>query len=330
MKVVITGGAGFIGGRLTSALLHHHNAEVFWFDSFITCSLADRQLQPNSYDIQEVSSTSESLKSKTVGVIKADIRNFEEMQRRVSSADFIIHLAANTGVQPSFMDPLMDLSVNITGTYNILRLSKELGVRRTVLASSAAPMGASTDLPFHEGSLPKPTSPYGASKLAAESYASVFNQTLGLDVTALRFSNIYGPGCENKGSVVSAMIKQGVREGQVVINGNGLQTRDLLYVDDLVQMIIATLLSKRPKLNSLYQLGTGQETAILRLAELVSDELESQLGKKVSITYAAPLLGDVARNFADVKKFECEIERIEKTNLVTGIERTVNYLKDLL
>lgn len=171
--------------------------------------------------------------------------------------DAIVHLVARTGVVDSIEDPRGDAEVNVLGTLNALLAACDGGAGAFVFASSGAPLGSAAP-PGHEGLAPRPLSPYGASKLAGEGLCSAFGGSYGLSATALRFTNVYGPYSYHKGSVVALCLKRIMDGDPLVVYGDGEQTRDFLYVNDLCDAAIATI-ARRPTAG-LYQLGTGTET----------------------------------------------------------------------
>ena len=166
----------------------------------------------NGFTPRIVSSTDERLRAFEVGIICGDVTSLDLLKQKVTRADYILHLAANTGVQNSLASPINDCQTNIIGTLNLLELSRSLDVDTFAHASSAAPLGASTLLPHTEKSLPIPVSPYGVSKLAGEGYVSVYRTTFNLNAVSLRFSNVYGEGCFHKTSVVSKMAEVCLRK----------------------------------------------------------------------------------------------------------------------
>ena len=165
-----------------------------------------------------------------------DIRNREGLRKIVSGSSAVVHLAAQTGVIPSLEDPAFDMEQNVGGTLNLLEACRIAGTPRFVLASSSAPLGEQ-EPPIDESKVPRPLSPYGASKLAGEGYCSAYAGSFGLETIALRFSNVYGPRSTYKGSVVAKFIKNILSGIPLTIYGSGGQTRDFIYVEDLCDAI---------------------------------------------------------------------------------------------
>ena len=239
MNWLITGGCGFIGGNLCSELLRDNFNSIRIIDNmkYGVSALLERTpvLDPKS---------GEGLTWEAGAVIvDGDVRDQQIALDVCRGADVIIHLAANTGVGPSVDDPLIDLDINVQGTANYLMAAKENGVKRFVFASSGAPAGNVTP-PIHEDIVPRPVSPYGASKLAGEAYCSAFYNSYKIETVALRFSNVYGPYSGSKGSVVAKMLRSLLAGDKIQVNGDGNQTRDFIFVGDLVAAIIAAVHAK--------------------------------------------------------------------------------------
>jgi len=245
--VLITGGAGFVGSNLARALLASY-ADVRVLDDFgaVTTNYLD------GLDVRR---------------IDANIEDPETVRRAVKGADAVVHLAAMSGVAPSVAHPERDFAVNVQGTFNVLDAVRRAGVPRVVFASSGAVL-AGAKPPLHEGLLPDALSPYGASKLYGEVALQAFQSVYGFTGIVLRFSNLYGPNCDHKRSVVAEFLRRAMRGRSLVIYGNGRQTRDFLHVDDVCR---AVAISLRSPSSGVFQLGTGVETSIARLANLVQD-----------------------------------------------------------
>ena len=177
----------------------------------------------------------------------------------------MIHLAANTGVLPSIQDPTADCSTNVLGTLNFLEASRKSAVKRFDFASSGAPLGEQT-APIHEEMVARPISRYGASKLAGEAYCSAYCGSFGLETVALRFGNVYGPRSNDKGSVVAKFVKHIIAGKPLTIYGDGNQSRDFVYVEDLVQAVLLAL--ERPGIGGeIFQIATYKEHTVLEVAE---------------------------------------------------------------
>jgi UDP-glucose 4-epimerase len=243
----------------------------------------------------------------------------------VTGADVVVHLAANTGVQPSIANPLRDCQTNVIGILNCLEAARHGGVRRFVFASSGAPIGL-CEPPITETSAPRPASPYGASKLAGEAYCCAYTSSFGLPTVALRFSNVYGPYAWRKGSVVAKFIKTAMAGGELVVNGDGSQTRDFIFVDDLTDAIMVAA-TREGVDGELFQVSTGIETSISGLLELLRPKLLAIGVPAVRTRYGERISGDVLRNYADPSKARRMLGWSPRHALSDGLDRTVAWFK---
>ena len=240
----------------------------------------------------------------------------------VEGADVVVHLAANTGVQPSIRSPRMDLETNVFGTFNMLEAARRAGTHSFVFASSGAPTG-NVRPPIHEDVPCRPLSPYGASKLAGEGYCSAYFWSYGLHTVSLRFSNVYGPWSTHKGSVVALLIRQAFAGEPWVLNGDGAQTRDFIFIDDLVDAVIAAAGFHGG--GEIFQVATGRETSVRQLAELLAHRCEEDFGIVPQITFGPPLQGDMPQNFASIAKARRLLGWAPKWTIEDGIAATVRW-----
>jgi UDP-glucose 4-epimerase len=250
-----------------------------------------------------------------------DIKSAEAVRRAMHGVDLVVHLAANTGVGPSVEDPLADCLNNVVGTLNTLEAARQAGARRFIFASSGAPVGEVVP-PIHEEVVPRPVSPYGASKLAGEGYCSAYARTFGLETVGLRFGNVYGPGSGHKSSVVAKFIKDARTTGVLHINGDGSQTRDFIYIDDLVQAVLVAA-STRGVGGEIFQIATERETSVAEIADLVKSKLALFGIPSPRVVYEIPRKGDVARNYSDTSKARRLLGWKATTGLEIGIEKTI-------
>ncbi len=275
-RVLVTGGCGFVGVNL-GRFLTAAGCEVVAYDNLST---GDRTVaEAAGYE-----------------VLVGDVRDAGALHDAASGADAVVHLAAQTGVVQSVDDPLGDLEINVVGTMNALLAARDAGVSAFVFASSAAPLGA-IEPPGHEGIAPRPLSPYGASKLAGEGMCSAFAGSYGLATVAMRFTNLYGPECAHKGSVVAAFMRRILAGEPLTIYGDGSQTRDFLYVDDLGGAILSAL--QDPPAGELIQLGTGVETSV---RELVDHLVELFPDRPVEVRYEPTRPGEIQRSWSDISR----------------------------
>ena len=235
--------------------------------------------------------------------------------------DVIVHLAANTGVEPSVRNPRADMEANVAGTLNLLEAARRKNVKRFVFASSGAPAGE-VDPPIHEEIAPHPVSPYGASKLAGEGYCSAYYRTFGIKTVILRFGNVYGAGSSHKSSLVAKFIRQGLEGRTCEIYGDGNQTRDFIYIDDLVEAIRKAAVFKSG--GEIFQIATNREHTVNEVAKILQEEL-NQKGMTVRIAHSAPRKGDVRRNFSNTSKAKKILGWQAEVHLREGIGRTVDW-----
>lgn len=251
-----------------------------------------------------------------------DIREISGLESVLAGADAVVHLAAQTGVIPSLEGPLFDMDQNVRGTVNLLETCRSLGIRRFVFASSSAPLGEQ-DPPIDETKVPRPLSPYGASKLAGEGYCSAYAGSFGLETVTLRFSNVYGPRSTHKGSVVALFIKNILAGIPLTIYGTGGQTRDFIYIEDLCNAIGRALSAEDPRaFGSVFQIATFRETTVNELAEQLKEIAEGEGMGPVEIRYEAERAGEIRRSFSDISRARELLGYEPVHDLGTGLTRT--------
>ncbi|HET7326696.1 MAG TPA: NAD-dependent epimerase/dehydratase family protein [Nocardioidaceae bacterium] len=295
-NVLITGGAGFIGRHLAAYLTDRTDVAVTVIDNE---SLGDRK----------------HLDLTKVRFIAGDLRNRDELRSAVEGQDVVVHLAADTRVIESIADPAHNFESNVIGTFNLLELSRELGVNRIVAASTGGAILGDVEPPVHEQMAPQPTSPYGASKLMLEGYLSAYTSSYGMSGCALRFSNVYGPRSFHKGSVVAHFYKQILAGEKLVVYGDGSQTRDFLYVGDLVEAIWTAVESDA---NGAYQLGSGKPTTVNELLEL----MRTVTGRDLDVAYQDFRAGEVRDTWCEIQKARTSFGFDPATKLEDGLRRT--------
>jgi len=235
-------------------------------------------------------------------------------------------LAARAGIDDSVRDPLGTFEANVTWSLDVLEAARQAGVRRFVFASSNAAAG-DHEPPSDEMDLPRPVSPYGASKLAMEAYAGAYAATYGMTTVSLRFSNAYGPNSFHKRSVVAAWLRAALAGEPITIHGDGAQTRDLVHVDDLAAAMTAALDAPEDRVaGELFQAGTGVETTIRGLAEAVG----RAVGRDLDIVHGPARAGDVRRNVAAVAKAERQLGYRAAVTLDDGLARTAAWFASAL
>ena len=317
-KVLITGGCGFIGTSLIKKMLE--------LGGYETIRILDNFSGGTVSDLEEVSrynlATAENCITKSgVIVIEGDIRDPNVTNQSASGVDCIVHLAANTGVGPSVENPRMDMESNVIGIFNMLEAARHHDVGKFVFASSGAPAGL-VEPPIHEELPPHPISPYGASKLAGEGYCSAYYHSFNVKTTCLRFGNVYGPRSKKKASVVAKFIKLAFDGLICEIYGDGRQTRDFIYIDDLVDAII--LSARNDVGGETFQIASGLEQTVQEVAAMIADQL-SQYGITMKLIYKDPRVGDVARNYSDISKAQRILGWSPRTHLDEGLRKTIEY-----
>jgi UDP-glucose 4-epimerase len=294
---LVTGGCGFIGVNLVSRLVER-GASVRVLDNL---SLGKRKdIEPLGIDLQ-------------VG----DIRDLATMEKACQGMDIVVHLAAHTRVVESVSNPELNFEINAIGTMNVLRACRDARVKKLIFASTGGAILGEQEPPVHEGMVPRPVSPYGASKLVGEAYCSAFFGSFGLNTVALRFSNVYGPYSYHKGSVVAQFFKNLIQGEPLVIYGDGQQTRDFLYVNDLVDAILLADKSDTP--GEVFQIASGRETSIQALLATMQGVLSDLT---FDIRYELPQPGEILRNYASIEKARRMLGFDPKTRLDEGLRST--------
>lgn len=325
MKWLITGGCGFIGISLVRQLLTDGGHSIRVVDNLSVGSREDLSavcdfVEVDSDDIKRHSAIQDT---HVCELIVGDILEEELAHCATSGADVLVHLAANTGVGPSVVEPRRDCVTNVIGTLNYLESARRHNVGRFILASSGAPVGEA-DPPIHEEVVPHPVSPYGASKLAGEAYCSAYFRTYGLETTALRFSNVYGPGSRHKNSVVARFIKRALAGEALEIFGDGTQTRDFIYVDDLVAAVKQA--ATRPGVGGeVFHIATNEETTLLELVDVLLPILRAARIPDCVVQHAGVRAGDVRRSYVDTRKAAHLLGWRATTPLADGLTTTVRW-----
>jgi len=313
MKVLVTGGAGFIGSNL-AALLLAGGHEISILDDF-----------NNFYDPCIKRANIAALKN-AVRLHEADIRDEPAVQRiiREGGFDTIIHLAARAGVRPSILEPKLYIDTNINGTYNLLEAAKHHGVGRFIFASSSSIYGVIESVPFSEEMCINATiSPYAATKIAGEQLCSNYSHLYGMRCLCLRFFTVYGPG--QRPDLAIHKFTKNIHNGIAIDQyGDGSTARDYTYVDDITQGIEACLRHDDGPLHDIFNLGENQTTTLAELIALI----ERALGKKAVINRLPDQPGDVPLTYANIDKARRFLGYSPVTKIAEGIPKFVDwYLK---
>lgn len=304
MKVLITGGAGFIGSHLTERLLAAgHSVRVL--DNLST---GKRENLPDSAAVE---------------FRQGDIRDRTEVNAAVRNVDAIVHLAAVASVQASVDDPVSTHETNFDGTLYLLEAARRADIRRFLYASSAAVYGDNASLPLAEDASLKPLSPYAADKLAGEHYLTFYFNKFGLQTTAFRFFNIYGPRQDPSSpysGVISIFVERSLRGEPVTIFGDGRQTRDFVYVGDLVQLLVEAL-STPVTAGQVINVGRGRQSSLLDLLAV----LEQLTNRPVARQHAPARVGDIVHSCADTTRLQRLLGKVPATDLDAGLRAILNY-----
>ncbi len=300
MKFLITGAAGFLGSALANRLAREGH-QVRGLDDLST---GDPQaLKPD------------------VHFTRGDVSDRPKLWTLLQDVDCVYHLAARVSVPESVLYPREYNAVNVGGTVSLMEAMRDVGVRRVVLISSGAVYGEQSDQPVKETALPDPNSPYAVSKLAAETYVRTIGRLWGIETVSLRVFNAYGPGQRlppTHPPVVPYFLKQALRGGTLVVNSDGSQTRDYVYVDDSVQAMIAA--STAPEINGLViNVGSGTETSVRDLATQAAEAI----GRDVEIIFSSKTSGGVNRLCADLTLAGQKLNYMPSFSLRDGLRLTV-------
>jgi UDP-glucose 4-epimerase len=325
LNFLVTGGCGFIGVNLISHLLNEKNDHrVRVIDNL---SVGKREDLSSIGEITEIG-------KKEIGedgpnrreLVVGDIRDGELANVVCQKVDVAIHLAASTGIIFSIEDPMSDCRDNVLGTLNVLEGARKNGVKRFVFASSGAPLGVQKP-PIHEEMVARPISPYGASKLAGEAYCAAYHGSFGLGTVALRFGNVYGPYSNHKSSVVAKFIKHILASEPLPIYGDGNQTRDFIYVDDLIQAILLSM--DRPNIGGqIFQIATQKEHSVIEVAEELNELGNKYMGRKSKIVFEKERKGEIKRNYSDISKARKMLGFEPKYDLKEGLEKTFRWFME--
>jgi UDP-glucose 4-epimerase len=303
-KVLVTGGAGFIGSNIADLLLEK-GYEVIIIDNLSTGSRKNVNKNAKLY---------------VKDICKADIRSVF----RKENPDYVIHEAAQINVRTSFSDPGLDAMVNILGSINVLECCKDYKVKKVVYASSGGAIyGEPVKLPADEKHPVKPLCPYGASKYSVENYLSIYKETYGLDYVALRYANVYGPRQDPLGEAgVIAIFMNKLSCGEKpVIYGDGEQTRDFVYVGDVARANLLAL--ETDTKGTEYNIGTGVETSVNQLYGKLRDVFSID----ISAVHANAVAGEVRRIYLDNRLAQKELGWKPEVDLAAGLEKTHCWFK---
>ncbi len=298
-RILITGGAGFVGVNLVAHLRTVSELEISVIDNL---SLGRR----------------EHLEPFGVHFVEGDVRRPADLAPLLAGVDAVVHLAADTRVIESIADPRLNFEVNVLGTFNLLEACRSAGVARLVFASTGGAIIGPATPPVHEEMVPRPVSPYGASKLAGEGYLSAFAGSYGMHCCALRFSNVYGPRSFHKGSVVAQFYRNIRNAAPLIVYGDGSQTRDFVYVDDISAGIWRAL--QTTEAAGVFQLGSGLGTSVNELLALMRQTVPP--GRFPKVEYRSARSGEIEHTFTDIRHARESLGYAPAIVLKEGLART--------
>jgi len=308
-KALVTGGAGFIGSNLTEALLKMgHQVRVL--DDFST-GKKENLAYNEAYPFLEL--------------VEGDIRDVTTCQKAMEGIEYVFHQAALPSVQRSVEDPLTSNAVNTGGTLNLLVAARDAGVRRLIYAASSSAYGDTPTLPKHEEMVPSPLSPYALQKFTGEVYGRLFFELYGLETISLRYFNIFGPK-QDPNSIYSAVIPRFidalVSGRPPVIYGDGEQSRDFTYIDNVVHANLLAMNTERTQ-GEVVNVACGRRVSLNQLVKILQDII----GSHVSPRYEGARQGDVRHSLADIKRVKTLLNYDPKVGIEEGLRRTVEYFK---
>jgi UDP-glucose 4-epimerase len=302
-RALVTGGAGFIGSTLVR-LLEERGYAVRVYDNLSTGS-------------------AENIEGTDSELVEGDVRDVEALRGAARACDVVFHLAAGTGVIPSIEDPFADFDVNARGTLSALVAGREAGATRFLFSSSHAPVGAGA-YPATEAKPIAPLSPYGASKAAGEAYCSALYGAYGFEAVAVRFSNAYGPRSAHKGNVIPLFIRRLLADEELIVYGDGSQTRDFVFVTDLAEGLIRAAEADGVG-GEVFQLASGVETSINSLVSLLAEIA----GREPRLRREPQRPGEILRNYSVIEKARERLGYTPAVQLEQGLRRTYEWFTEL-
>jgi len=321
LKVLVTGGAGFIGSNLCETLLQQNN-KVVCLDNFMT---------GHRHNIDAF------LNHPNFILIEGDIRNYEDCRNAVKGCDYVLHQAALGSVPRSIEDPMTSTDVNIGGFVKMLFAAKEEGVKRFVYAASSSTYGDSTNMPKVEHIIGNPLSPYAITKYADEIIAKNFTDTYGIETIGLRYFNVFGKRQDPNGAyaaVIPLFVKKLINHESPMINGDGTFSRDFTYIKNVIQANQLAALVSYNKIQSItedsasvFNIAYGERTDLNELCDILKKNLSEfdQDIAKVEIIHGAQRIGDIPHSLASIKKSKQTLDYMPKFSISQGLEEACEW-----
>ena len=315
MKILITGGAGFIGSNLCDYFIAKGH-QVVCLDNFATGHLHNLEAVINNPNFT---------------LIEGDIRKIDDCKKAVHGVDFVLHEAALGSVPRSIKDPITTNDVNVTGFLNMLTAARDAKVKRFVYAASSSTYGDSQGLPKVEDVIGKPLSPYAITKYVNELYAEIFSKTYGIETIGLRYFNVFGRKQDPNGAyaaVIPLFVKQFMNYESPVINGDGNYSRDFTYIDNVIQMNELAMLTENPQaVNTVYNTAFGDRTTLTQLVQLLKVNL-AQFDPKireVEVLHGPNRAGDIPHSLASIEKAKNNLGYNPQFSIEQGIKEAVSW-----
>lgn len=314
-KILITGGAGFIGSNLCEYFLSKQY-QVICLDNFST----GHKRNINSL-----------LSNENFTLIEADIRNLNDCQKAVQNVDYVLHQAALGSVPRSIIDPITTNEVNVTGFLNMLIASRDAKVKRFIYAASSSTYGDSEALPKLEETIGKPLSPYAITKYVNELYAEIFSKTYGLETIGLRYFNVFGRMQDPNGAyaaVIPKFVMQLMKNESPIINGDGNFSRDFTYIDNVVQMNeLALTTTNKKAINTVYNTAFGESTTLNEMVSYLKDFLSDYDNsiKNIEIIHGSKRVGDIPHSLASIDKAKKLLNYNPKYSFKEGLKESVKW-----
>jgi UDP-N-acetylglucosamine/UDP-N-acetylgalactosamine 4-epimerase len=319
-RVLVTGGAGFIGSNLVESLLNADN-QVVCLDNFSTGK------RENLIGFKD---------NPRFTLIEGDIRNYEDCEKSVRNVDFVFHQAALGSVPRSIKDPITSTDVNIGGFVKMLFASKEAGIKRFMFAASSSTYGDHPDLPKVEDKIGSPLSPYAITKYVDELFATNFANSYGIEIIGLRYFNVFGRRQDPDGAyaaVIPKFVKMLMKHEAPLINGDGSVSRDFTYIDNVVQANhLAALVSNKEAVNQIYNVAHGERTTLNELYSFIR-ELAGRFDKDILAiepVYGPARAGDIPHSLASIEKAKKMIGYSPVLNVAQGLEESVKWFRNNL
>jgi UDP-N-acetylglucosamine/UDP-N-acetylgalactosamine 4-epimerase len=314
-KILITGGAGFIGSNLCDHFLSK-GYSIVCMDNLATGYIKNIEHLLNNHDFN---------------FINGDIRNYLDCEKAVSGVSYVLHQAGLGSVPRSILDPIATHEVNVTGFLNMLQAAKAAKVERFIYAASSSTYGDLDTLPKVEDAIGKPLSPYAVTKYINELYADVYSKTYGIETIGLRYFNVFGKRQDPNGNyaaVIPKFIIQFMNHESPIINGDGNYSRDFTYIKNVIQMNELAILTKNPQaINTVYNTAFGERTTLNELVAILKNllkEFDSNINE-VKVNYGPKRSGDIPHSFASIEKAKKLLEYNPEFSLQEGLKEVVNW-----